>query len=72
MMNRDGNANLPSRGIQAPSFRSESSLVDPAVSSLFEAESALTRLKAVPAKRDEKEIKVRRSPSGRPRHYFIR
>lgn len=70
MMNRDSNANLPFRGFQSPAATSEGSLVDPALNSLFEMEDAIAQMPET-AKKTNKD-KLRRAPSGRPRHYFIR
>lgn len=74
MMNRDGNANLPFRDLQAPSLRSEAGLVDPAINSLFEMEDALAHMPQAEKKATNNvgKEKIRRAPSGRPRHYFVR
>ena len=44
MMNNEGNAVLPARSVQAPTYRSEATIVDPAVNQLFEMEDALSKL----------------------------
>lgn len=43
MMNREGNVRLPIGSYQSPELKAEASLVDPAVSSLFEMESELKK-----------------------------
>lgn len=45
MMNKEGNARVPLRAVQAPpTLRSEASVVDSAVSQLFQVEDQLSRL----------------------------
>jgi len=55
-MNKEGNGRLPLRAMQEPSLRAEATLVDPAVTQLFQMEDALSRL-------DSGEKTEARSPS---------
>jgi hypothetical protein len=43
-INKEGNARVPLRAVQEPTYRSEANIVDPAVTQLFQMEDALTRL----------------------------
>jgi hypothetical protein len=43
-LNKEGNARLPLRALQTPSYRSDATIVDPAVTQLFQMEDALSRM----------------------------
>ena len=43
-MNKEGDSRLPLRAFQQPAYRSEATIVDPAVTQLFQMEDALSRL----------------------------
>ena len=43
-VNKEGGGRLPLRAMQSPEYRTEASIVDPAVTQLFQMEDALTRL----------------------------
>ena len=44
MMNKEGNARIPLRAVQAPSYRTEATALDPAVNQLFLMEDQLSKL----------------------------
>ncbi len=54
MMNREGSIRTPFASMSPTTLRSEATMVDPAVSSLFEMEDALSKLK-----KDKKEELIR-------------
>ncbi len=43
-VNKDGAGRLPLRAMQQPAYRTEATIVDPAVTQLFQMEDALARL----------------------------
>jgi hypothetical protein len=45
MMNSDGNSRVPLRALQAPTFRNEAAVTDPAITQLLEMEEVLAKLK---------------------------
>jgi hypothetical protein len=47
MMSRDGSNRVPFQAFQSPGARTEASMVDPAVTSLFEMEDALNNIPGV-------------------------
>ena len=59
-INREGTAGLPLRALQAPQYRTEAGIVDPAVTQLFEMEDALSRLDSgnSPAPRQPSRIEI--------------
>jgi hypothetical protein len=60
MMNREGNSRGPLNAFSNPALRSEATLVDPAVTQLFEMEKALTK--------KEKADEQRRVPTNAKPH----
>jgi hypothetical protein len=54
-LNKEGNNGLALRTLQAPTYRSEATIVDPAVTQLFQMEEGLSRL--------DKGLKEERKPS---------
>ena len=56
MMNKEGNANVPFRALQTPSYRMDAQVGNPALNQLFEMENKLSGLKAPPAKEDLKRL----------------
>jgi hypothetical protein len=59
MMSKDPSSRTPYQSMSSPSSRIEASMVDPAVTSLFEAEDALTAL-------PQNAQQLRRALSGAP------
>ena len=51
MMNKEGNARIPLRAVQAPVMRSEATALDPAVNQLFQMEDQLSKLPKENSKR---------------------
>lgn len=45
-VNKEGNSRLPLRAMQESQYRTEATIVDPAVTQLFQMEDALSRLNA--------------------------
>lgn len=64
MMNKEGNARVPLRAVQAPAstLRSEAGLVDSGVSQLFEMEDQLSRLPAQKAPRPKTDAELSAKP----------
>ncbi len=62
MMNKEGNADLPLRSVQAPAMRSEANALDPAVKQLFQMEDQLSKLpKEKPKSRLPSELRSQTS-----------
>lgn len=62
-LNKEGNARLPLRALQAPTYRTEATIVDPAVTQLFQMEDALSRLDTRTEQRTPSRIEIILPPS---------
>lgn len=57
-INKEGNSRIPMRAYQAPAYRTEATIVDPAVTQLFQMEDALSRLDAGEPGEDRKPSRI--------------